>query len=1093
MKGLIKAIDDTSAKLLSAGQSITDVTRVVKELLENGIDAGASRVWVRVENFGLDRIEVEDNGSGLALFSGDFFQEIMKKYSNAGDCGKIVKVPVTTTLLEARSTSKQLCNMGRVKSSCSGGESDGRCGCDEGKDRESAEGSVKLYEAHDETALDQRFAAVEQSSSTLGFRGEALHAMSQMSCVEVETMSESSAPLALICRYDPSSATIAKAQGLEYHTEVKAVMNPERKIGTKVTVSALFKNFPVRRRDTEKKSKLQLLQAVNLVKQYAVSHPWLQLCFTHQEAPPDGRTVTMVSLRGTHVPSSPHPSGWWSEVLLSRGIADAYGGGTLTRLKAVTWKLNVPSMKREALGSPSKIDSPVILHVRGFVWSLEAKGRSTKDWQVWVVDGRLMDLPRWSKSLESAYRSCLPPTAQSRHVAFFLHVWSSASEKHGHGDESTAWRYDVNLSPDKRQVLMVNEQGCAEVLYHTAQKTFWEWSEGMKLEGEIRNRGETRTLTSEMVESQASTAWSPSSVLMKQELDEEQKIAQQSFRMDHENERQRLERHQDAEKKRLLSTPKCFHSLAWPGAQRSSITRSSRELFSTPGTQERRSGSPVSSPDSFMLNPPDFLQMSLSASDSQSNVEVGGRGGLSKGENDSFSDSVSATQKTSSGRCDYVDSVASVSQKKEEQAYCSNATESPMIEVVYDRFKRDREESSPPLEKTTSSFYSTFPSTLPRLSHFWECALPSPLSLSPTAKYRNINHRKRKRQRSSAFKHEKRKEANLSLAEQDKSSLEQLFSKKSFLDMEVLGQFNHGFIICSVPIGVSGSTTEEKSSLPSNPSEFAPLRRVLMVVDQHASDERATYERLLLSYKPCSQPLVAPFCLSLGAEEVRLALQHRKVLEEQHGFKVGPVEWTPGKSGKDCGDVGVDQEGIDFLTHPTRLMVHAVPVLRYETVYPTAITELLQQLDSSGTLTSTSSVASDGPQRFLLKAVWHSLATKACRSSIMIGTPLSYAEMVQIVRHLHGLKNPWCCPHERPTLRCLGEFDEGWQKRMPSIHQEEYFNRTSTFDFSSDYGSSQENENTTAIESIEDRKHADCSAAASFVNFQFPFSISKSL
>jgi DNA mismatch repair ATPase MutL len=45
------------------------------------------------------------------------------------------------------------------------------------------------------------------------------------------------------------------------------------------------------------------------------------------------------------------------------------------------------------------------------------------------------------------------------------------------------------------------------------------------------------------------------------------------------------------------------------------------------------------------------------------------------------------------------------------------------------------------------------------------------------------------------------------------------------------------------------------------------------------------------------------------------------------------------------------------------------------------------------------------------------LAMRACRSSIMVGTALSLAQMQAIVQRLADLDGPWNCPHGRPTLR----------------------------------------------------------------------------
>lgn len=47
------------------------------------------------------------------------------------------------------------------------------------------------------------------------------------------------------------------------------------------------------------------------------------------------------------------------------------------------------------------------------------------------------------------------------------------------------------------------------------------------------------------------------------------------------------------------------------------------------------------------------------------------------------------------------------------------------------------------------------------------------------------------------------------------------------------------------------------------------------------------------------------------------------------------------------------------------------------------------------------------------------LASRACRSSIMIGRALDGAAMRRVLEHLSGLKSPWICAHGRPTMRHL--------------------------------------------------------------------------
>lgn len=47
------------------------------------------------------------------------------------------------------------------------------------------------------------------------------------------------------------------------------------------------------------------------------------------------------------------------------------------------------------------------------------------------------------------------------------------------------------------------------------------------------------------------------------------------------------------------------------------------------------------------------------------------------------------------------------------------------------------------------------------------------------------------------------------------------------------------------------------------------------------------------------------------------------------------------------------------------------------------------------------------------------LASRACRSAVMIGKSLNPVEMQKIVTQMSTMKNPWNCPHGRPTIRHL--------------------------------------------------------------------------
>lgn len=214
---------------------------------------------------------------------------------------------------------------------------------------------------------------------------------------------------------------------------------------------------------------------------------------------------------------------------------------------------------------------------------------------------------------------------------------------------------------------------------------------------------------------------------------------------------------------------------------------------------------------------------------------------------------------------------------------------------------------------------------------------------------------------------------------------ERTFNKADFKRMQVLGQFNLGFIL-------------------------GKLEDDIYIIDQHASDEKFNYERLLKSTVLNRQPLLQPLVLELSAVEEVTVINHLETFR---------------------------QNGFDFIVNESacpgqRLGLSAIPFSKNVTFGVGDVQELIALLADSPVAFGCSSIQYDSGDKIGASTsapatkfgirpsrVRGMLASRACRSSVMIGDALSKREMQRVVCHLADLDSPWNCPHGRPTMRHL--------------------------------------------------------------------------
>jgi DNA mismatch repair protein PMS2 len=262
--------------------------------------------------------------------------------------------------------------------------------------------------------------------TTFGFRGEALSSLCAVSNLHIITAQAHQAPKANKLEFEHSG----KLKG----TQIVAGQR-----GTTVSISNLFSRLPVRRKELEKNIKRELGKVVNLLNEYACISTGVR--FSAKNTDSKKRQLVLLTTK--------------ANASIRDNIANVYGAKTLLTLIPLELELE---FEPSATGKRLSRDLNKI-HVRGYVSRpVVGEGRGTRDRQMYYVNSRPCGIPQIAKAFNEVYK-----TYNISQAPFVLADFQMDTNA-----------YDVNVSPDKRSILLHDSAALIESLKEALDQMFRE-------------------------------------------------------------------------------------------------------------------------------------------------------------------------------------------------------------------------------------------------------------------------------------------------------------------------------------------------------------------------------------------------------------------------------------------------------------------------------------------------------------------------------------------------------------------------------------------------------------------------------------------
>ncbi|KAM5432285.1 ATP-binding mismatch repair protein [Microsporum canis] len=1014
----IKPIEARSVHQIQSGQVIVDLCSVVKELVENSLDAGATSIDVRFKNNGLDLIEIQDNGHGIS--PNNYESLALKHYTS------------------------------------------------------------KLSTFADLTELQ-----------TFGFRGEALSSLCAVSNLKVITAEAEQAPR-------------ASKLDFEFSGKLKSTQVVAGQKGTTVSVENLFKSLPVRRRELEKNVKREYGKVLALLHAYACISTGVR--FNVKNQMPKGKSVVVFTTK--------------SNPTTRENISNVYGAKTLLALMPLDLDLEFepsPAAKRFS----SKASNKIFVH--GHISKpVFGEGRQTPDRQMFFVNSRPCGLPQIAKAFNEVYKSF--NLSQSPFIFANFEMDTAA--------------YDVNVSPDKRTIMLHDAGALIECLKASLTELFEQEDQTVPVsqlafskKSEIRpprqktpppstdatqdnpeeptgiapysqELGESDAVEHNDVEPTQTPQSSMKETIQTSGNDDQ---AAQPLAVEHDpvipessgaynipsntnetegdrssSQPQSAQEHH-VSRSPSLGTPTCKPGIvqnafdrmrmnrtpvdvatitignktyqstigrepvkrkleSYPGLHMHSPASKTRAItvrkgkigrsfqsFAAPGTQQEQDeldddliedeeNKERESVANFRSEQEEEEEEEEAMEDNGEHEEMDDE--RNAGENQEERHQVESLQQDRQTMPGDIDSPASDS----DESYVDDEERKSREDAKVNELIRAAEEASAvPSEQSIERAERLVRKPRKKDStHELICTVDTSIAKIESqlkALRERIQSLHGERITSSVDEVE---DGDQQIAPETKLSL--AVSKADFSKMRIIGQFNLGFILAIRP----GASRGDNSSLAGPSAE----QDELFIIDQHASDEKYNFERLQAETTVQNQRLVQPKTLDLTAVEEEVIIENLAALEK-NGFIVEIDTSGDEPIGRRCKLISLPlSKEVVFNTRDLEeliVLLSEAPQQSQNHHGKRSMNEF--NSDAEGADIEPPGISSPFSDHLVPRPskVRKMFAMRACRSSIMIGKNLTHRQMESVVKHMGTIDKPWNCPHGRPTMRhlvSLGQWNE---------------------------------------------------------------------